>query len=226
MNYNKIYENLIQRGKNRILDGYTESHHIVPRCMGGGDDKSNLVDLTPEEHYVAHQLLVKIHPGNYALIKGANMMVANRLTNKSYGWIRRLLSKAMSESQSGEGNSQHGTIWINNPILQQSKKISIQSVIPLGWKKGRVIDWNKESDVDECPVCKKLKNSVRKFCSYSCSATYRNTTKETIFDKYLDDMIVDYKNGMSVYKCLISRNLCGTGANHTKLSKIVKTIGA
>jgi len=29
--------------------------------MGGSDDKSNLVDLTPEEHFLAHQLLLKIH---------------------------------------------------------------------------------------------------------------------------------------------------------------------
>ena len=27
--------------------------------MGGTDDEENLVELTPEEHYVAHQLLVK-----------------------------------------------------------------------------------------------------------------------------------------------------------------------
>ena len=48
MNYENIYNSLVTRGKNRVLEGYKESHHIVPRCLGGNDDSSNLVDLTPE----------------------------------------------------------------------------------------------------------------------------------------------------------------------------------
>ncbi|XAO17074.1 homing endonuclease [Escherichia phage FL23] len=60
MNYEKIYNSLIDRARNRALTGYKERHHIIPKCLGGSNDASNLVDLTPEEHYVAHQLLVKI----------------------------------------------------------------------------------------------------------------------------------------------------------------------
>jgi 5-methylcytosine-specific restriction endonuclease McrA len=61
MNYKKIYERIIDRARSRDLLSYKERHHIIPRCLGGSDDISNLVDLTPEEHYVCHQLLVKIH---------------------------------------------------------------------------------------------------------------------------------------------------------------------
>lgn len=52
MNYQKIYQNLVQRSKNRILESsvYTETHHIIPRCIGGSDFANNLVELTPEEH--------------------------------------------------------------------------------------------------------------------------------------------------------------------------------
>ena len=64
MNYKKIYDSLIERGKNRNLNEYGEKHHIVPKCLGGSNKKENLVKLTPEEHYVAHQLLVKIYPNN------------------------------------------------------------------------------------------------------------------------------------------------------------------
>ena len=45
MNYTKIYENLINRGKDRILDCYVETHHIIPRCMGGTDDAANQICL-------------------------------------------------------------------------------------------------------------------------------------------------------------------------------------
>jgi hypothetical protein len=227
MNYKKIYDSLITRAKNRKLTEFTESHHIIPRCMGGNNDRSNLADLTPEEHYIAHQLLVKLYPKNHALVRAASMMIPSRPSNKLYGWIRRKLSEAMSDSQSGVGNSQFGTKWIFNRDLQESKRIPIEQSVPAGWKNGRVIDFLAEQSVfNECPVCKKLKKSIRKFCSLSCSATYHNISKTTIFDIHLDDMIKDYKNGMSIYKCLISRNLCGTGANHVKLSNIVKTIGA
>jgi len=33
--------------------------------MNGNNRKENIVRLSPEEHYVVHQLLVKMHPGNY-----------------------------------------------------------------------------------------------------------------------------------------------------------------
>ena len=55
MNYLKHYNLLIDRGISRTnLCGYVEKHHIIPTCMGGADVSSNLVNLTPEEHYLAH----------------------------------------------------------------------------------------------------------------------------------------------------------------------------
>jgi hypothetical protein len=97
MNYQNIYDSLIRRAKTRSLVGYSETHHIVPKCMGGNDDKHNLVELTPEEHYLAHQLLVKIHPNNFKLAFAANAMCINndlsgRSCNKLFGWLRRRLS--------------------------------------------------------------------------------------------------------------------------------------
>lgn len=101
MNYIAHYEALMARGKCRHLVGYVEVHHMVPRCLGGTDDKSNLVSLTPEEHYVAHQLLVKMHPGNTKLLWAAFAMSGgNRYqvrNNRFYGWLRRKFAQAMSE---------------------------------------------------------------------------------------------------------------------------------
>ena len=59
MNYEKIYRELTNRDSRAK---YTEIHHIIPKCMGGTDDKSNLVKLTAREHYIAHKLLTKIYP--------------------------------------------------------------------------------------------------------------------------------------------------------------------
>ena len=135
MNYKKIYDVLIERARTRVLDCYKEKHHIIPRCMDGTNDKSNLVDLTPEEHYVAHQLLTKIYPDNYALAKAAHMMVCNRPSNKYYGWLRKRFSKAKSVEQRGSGNSQYGTKWVHNPLTKEAKKIKGDQ--PNGWCLGR-----------------------------------------------------------------------------------------
>ena len=98
MNYKLIYEQLVTRGQERPeLEGYKERHHIIPRCMGGGDEEENLVDLTPEEHFLAHQLLVKMHPGNIRLVRACDVMAKDTKKNKywrrnkMYGWLRRRL---------------------------------------------------------------------------------------------------------------------------------------
>ena len=90
MNYTQHYTRLVERSKNRLFTDYTETHHILPRCMGGMDCVDNLVELTPEEHYVAHQLLAKMHPHEPKLIFAANMMtVGARRNNKRYAWLKR-----------------------------------------------------------------------------------------------------------------------------------------
>lgn len=63
--YELWYNTLINKAKNRQLDGYSEKHHIIPKSMGGSNDKTNLVKLTAREHYIAHLLLTKFTQGDY-----------------------------------------------------------------------------------------------------------------------------------------------------------------
>lgn len=108
MNYQKIYDSLIARGKNRVLPPgtYTERHHIIPKCIGGSNDEANLVSLLPEEHFVAHQLLIKLHPENSKLVFAALYMTVKspttrRANNKLYGWLRRLHAISISKLLTG-----------------------------------------------------------------------------------------------------------------------------
>ena len=115
MNYNKIYTDLLERAKHRKkiakdADNYVyyEKHHIIPKCMGGSDERSNLVYLTAEEHWLAHLLLVKMNPGVFKLVYACQAMSMSgknnpgRVTNKLFGWIRRAYSEASSKSQKGK----------------------------------------------------------------------------------------------------------------------------
>lgn len=112
MNYLSIYNKIIDRA---ILEGrkksnsqhvYYEKHHILPKCLGGSDDASNLVLLTAREHFICHQLLTKIYPKNIKLIFSLRMMTASNKrqirNNREYEWIRRKISNSSSESQKGK----------------------------------------------------------------------------------------------------------------------------
>lgn len=73
LDYKKIYDDLVLKCKQRGLDkkvltGYYERHHILPRCLGGDNSTGNLVLFTAREHLLAHRLLWKLHPDNKSLM--------------------------------------------------------------------------------------------------------------------------------------------------------------
>jgi hypothetical protein len=61
--YSNLYFKITSNAKQRITEGYTERHHIIPQSLGGNNDKDNLVDLTAREHFVCHWLLIKMTEG-------------------------------------------------------------------------------------------------------------------------------------------------------------------
>lgn len=93
MNYKKIYDAIIEKAKldNRIKGVvYYESHHIVPKSLGGSNCKENRVLLTAKEHFVCHRLLVKIYKNDskkyLSMLNALHMMRAShslhqRVTN-------------------------------------------------------------------------------------------------------------------------------------------------
>ena len=75
MNYQKVYDQIVQRAtKERIerlclrkTGEYFEGHHIIPKCLGGGNTKVNIAQLTAREHFICHWLLIRIYPDNTKL---------------------------------------------------------------------------------------------------------------------------------------------------------------
>lgn len=61
----------------RVIIGYSENHHIQPRCLQGSDDKSNMIELTLREHFIAHWLLWKAYP-DYFPIASAFLQMVNK----------------------------------------------------------------------------------------------------------------------------------------------------
>lgn len=216
MNYEKLYQLIINYRLQNPVTGYTETHHILPRSLGGSDEKSNLVALTAREHFVCHYLLTKIykynsyewHKMNHAFIimKSMNNKQQRYFNSRLYDSARKNFSKVMSCSQTGPHNSQHGTFWICNLLTQENKKVSKGSKVPEGWTLGR----NKEKRI--CGICntefivaKSLKTS---YCKTSCRKTAirkartGKTNKPIGFVTRKTEFMALYSKGFSVTRCL------------------------
>jgi hypothetical protein len=203
MDYKKIYNSLITRGKSRKLNCYVEKHHIIPRCLGGSDDDDNLVELTPEEHYLAHQLLVKIYIGNHSLVKAAAMMITNRPSNKMYGWLRRRFSAAKSIEQSGNGNSQYGTKWARHELFGRVKikSVLLEEYISQGWFIGsfKEVNVNKRCYVD--PI-KREKDILlyREYYKTYCKYGFEEFVKQTDYKYSKANLVARFSKLLPEFK--------------------------
>jgi hypothetical protein len=122
--YSKWYESLIHKAQLRgSIQGYKETHHIIPRSFGGNNSKSNLVQLTAREHYIAHALLWKM---KFEGIYGSKMAFAfntfinkmstkergvhhtYKINSKTYETFRKQYAEILSQSMKGEKNHYYG----------------------------------------------------------------------------------------------------------------------
>lgn len=105
--YYSIINNAVGRNSQNI---YTESHHIVPKSLGGDDDKANLATLTAREHFVCHLLLTKMvhnaHKGKmvYAVWAMANQQNPHQyrsvVSSRTYHSLREKFSEEHSKRMS------------------------------------------------------------------------------------------------------------------------------
>jgi hypothetical protein len=180
MDYVAIYHRLMERARARSLSGYVERHHIRPKCLGGSDHVSNMVRLTPEEHYVAHQLLVKMCPTNMKLLRAAVMMTSStrrhQRGNKLYGWLRRQFAARMSEELTGSKRGPHSAeTKAKMSAASKGRKKSeahcaAMTASKTGKKRGPHSEIHKRNLSDSLRNSASLKTSIRAF---SGSPEYR-----------------------------------------------------
>ena len=152
--YERWYTSLIAKARStRSLypkTENTEKHHIIPRCVGGTDEESNLARLSIREHYIAHLLLIKMYDGEEKYkLEWALFSLAGKpsrkivLTSRQFEKCRSTLHNSMrGKKQSeahvakrskliiGEGNGMHRSKGKKHPLLgvpmseETKKKIS------------------------------------------------------------------------------------------------------
>ena len=172
--YSKWYEALINKAKNRTIEGYVEKHHIIPRSFGGNDSKANLVSLTAREHYIAHALLWKMKfPGIYnskmafafgtfmnkmtTEIRGVNHTY--KISSRMYETFRKEYSRLLKEKYAREGGT-----WVGRKHSEESKKKIGEKSKLKEFKKGpENPNWGKKLKMTEDGTRRKKEASVARW---------------------------------------------------------------
>lgn len=111
MDYHRIYREFIADRKAKPKpEGYTERHHIVPRCFGGDNSAGNLIDLTAEDHVFAHVLLAKMHGGVMwaPVIAIFGQTIARRIPTRREIRLFAMARQKSRQAMKGQGNPFYG----------------------------------------------------------------------------------------------------------------------
>lgn len=113
--YLKWYTSIVISSLDRNIYGtYTEKHHILPKSLGGDNNKENIVSLTAREHFICHKLLYRVMLSKvnrkkmlfafHMMSKCNNQNQKRTINSREYNKIRSELSLMSS----GENNHFYG----------------------------------------------------------------------------------------------------------------------
>ena len=104
--YTKIYFKIISNAKQRAATEVYETHHILPKSLGGSNRKDNLVNLTLKEHYICHRLLIKMTTEAFKskMIKAFYLMSCKHARKLSSSKVYEKLKQEFYQSCRGPKN--------------------------------------------------------------------------------------------------------------------------
>ena len=160
--YNEFINNILNtRGRNGCGDEYHETHHIVPKCMGGDNGKDNLIDLFAREHFVVHRLLALENPENEKIVRAWSMMAFPKsklhnnaryqLTPEEYEEARIALSLVARKAMTGRTLSE-----------ETRKRISQSLKGHDGYTKGKHLSDDTKKKISDANIGKNVSEETRK----------------------------------------------------------------
>lgn len=106
--------------------------------------------MTPEEHFIAHQLLIKIHPNHWGLISACFYMCTdahgNRINNKGFGWIRRKISSCQ-KGQTKQSCERIAKMAESLNILTPEQRKQVVQMRDSGLNFTQIFNWFNENGI-------------------------------------------------------------------------------
>lgn len=196
--YQRTYDSLIEKrrkfpltkDKNDPNYVYCETHHIVPKCIGGTNEKENLVNLTAREHFIAHKLLLKIYEKSNdknayirmgmalgRLITGNKEFINNiSISSKEYERIKEIWVEStkawMTIPENKEKMKYERTEEIRK-ILSMKQKLRFQNMTDKEKEKNRELLKNGHKNMS-----KENKDKMRKNQSLAQKKKFQNFSEE------------------------------------------------
>jgi len=128
--YTRWYYQIINNAKLRQPTGYTEKHHIIPRSLGGSNNKDNLVALTAREHFVCHLMLTRMTTNEakkkmisavfYLSGRGGRAERNNKIkSSRIYETLRTALSRIVSQQHKGRKRPQRSNDYLTKQSVSK-----------------------------------------------------------------------------------------------------------
>jgi len=243
--YTRIYFKIIKRRLESSYSGYVEKHHIIPKCLGGNDDISNIVSLSAREHFICHLLLTKmtdyhklkfalmmmtlsngrhkrgykITSGVYEYIKIQNSIASReRNYNRDYGNYcgRKLYHNSLGEQRLLDPNIEDTTGWVVGMTTNRKNSIGNSNRDRVYYYKDDHVIAIKTGE--EPPLGYKKGNPKADTSSFSgLSGTNYYYNPETGFEKRCKECPSGWLKGRSV--CWITN-----GLTNKQINKIIDSL--
>ena len=109
------YLDFIEECKNNVYEVKTHKHHIIPRFMGGGNELTNIIALSYEDHQKAHIILASCFDKGTREYKG----------NISAASILQMQVSNPNFDMSGENHPRYGESWSDDSKRKISESVSL-----------------------------------------------------------------------------------------------------
>lgn len=152
--YLRLYLSIIDKCLNikdiDLENIYTETHHILPKCMGGTNEKSNLIKMPIRYHVMAHLVIAEVYPEIFGLqmavlfmiapeTKKSNIVIKNRNIEITKTFSSRRISEAREKAISrlkGKKLPKEVTLKISKSLTGRKLTEEHKANIRKGTKKG------------------------------------------------------------------------------------------
>ncbi len=183
MNYKHIYKSFIEdRINKQEFSGYSEKHHILPKSIGGADNKENLIRLTAKDHFFAHRLLAKIYKGK--MIFAFSMMLKTRgkglATRHTYEALKIEIAKELSTLHKGVPTSDETKAKMSKAGKGKKHSKEWNDTVSRG-QKGKVLTKeHKEKISKSTKGVKKPKGHGEKIAAFNRTRVFTDEHRENI----------------------------------------------